>query len=537
MNSSTRLKGFKDDTWINGIGDLFCRDGGNQWGVNLSIYPSKESSKDAITLSNAPILIRKRIINPTKNYYPRGMEKSHTISSTSDWLVDVISNCPARERSLPKEAQQLCFVFQLSDGITAYLPQFELARALFFHYGYLARSSVVHDLLNNEYIVESDKESQKAIITVLDTFSGNWEQFNDFSFRRMLAWLLLDVEARHSYNSIAQYQLNHGYIQGQYRRWNFRFDPPDLQGVTLDIRGNLDLDSRTMLIFEISSVKNIATNIPKSVGFFSARFFTQMYSQGSGIGRDTERPSSHSIDDIEEGSRENKPVMLSANATVFEFKKAVETSKISKRQKSAGRGSRDDSEPDKASSDVSTEEQGPEGSLPSAEWDNLDDQTDDLHLYLNKFASYFEMLNVLRDEYGCEVTKLPLKKLPAIGKCKMHILRTDGSPRCLSVAFVKINHMSYYLLEVDTSDESKALSTKIIKAEAMLNIDPYLNEIMKLTLKSSLSWPKTYFDNLVGHYSHSWASHQKSSRGGSLTTAEIERWASRFFSILLKPKY
>ncbi|CAB9495807.1 protein of unknown function [Alteromonas macleodii] len=79
------------------------------------------------------------------------------------------------------------FFFQLSDGITAYLPQFELARALFFHYGYLARSSVVHDLLNNEYIVESDKDNQKAIVTVLDTFSGNWEQFNDFSFRRMLA--------------------------------------------------------------------------------------------------------------------------------------------------------------------------------------------------------------------------------------------------------------------------------------------------------------------------------------------------------------
>ena len=68
----------------------------------------------------------------------------------------------------------------------------------------------MHDLLNNEYIVESDKEKQKAIITVLDTYSGNWEQFNDFGFRRMLAWLLLDMEARHSYNSIAQSQLNYG---------------------------------------------------------------------------------------------------------------------------------------------------------------------------------------------------------------------------------------------------------------------------------------------------------------------------------------
>ncbi|CAB9495806.1 hypothetical protein [Alteromonas macleodii] len=183
----------------------------------------------------------------------------------------------------------------------------------------------------------------------------------------MLAWLLLDMEARHSYNSIAQYQLNHGYIQGQYRRWNFRFDPPDLPGVTLDMRGNLDVDSRTMLIYEVSSVKNIATNIPESVDFLSARFFTQVHGEYGGTGRDAERPLSHSIYDLEEGSRENKPVMLSANATLFEFIKAVETSKISGRQKSADRGRRDNSEPDKASRDVSVEEQGPEGSLPSAE--------------------------------------------------------------------------------------------------------------------------------------------------------------------------
>ncbi len=532
MNSSTRLKGFKDDTWINGIGDFFCRNGGNQWGVNLSIYPSKESSKDAITLSNAPILIRKRIINPTKNYYLRGVEKSHTISSTSDWLVDVISNCPARERPLPKEAKQLCFVFQLSDGITAYLPQFELARALFFHYGYLARSSVVHDLLNNEYIVESDKENQKAFVTVLDTFSGNWEQFNDFSFRRMLAWLLLDVEARHSFNSIAQYQLNHGYTQGQYRRWNFRFDPPDLQGVTLDMRGNLDVDSRTMLIYEISSVKNIAANIPESVDFFSARFFTQTHGQGSGVGRDTERPASHSIDDIEDSSRENKPVMLSANATVFEFIKAVETSKISERQKSAGRGRQDDSEPNKASRDVSTEEQGPEGSLPSAEWDNLDDQTDDLHLYLNKFASYFEMLKLLEENHDCKITPYPLRKLPAIGKCKKHIMETDGNPRCMSVTHVAVSNNGYYMLEVDTSDASKALSTRLIRASAIGNIEPYLYEIEKHLMKASLSWPKKYLDKLVGENNHSWVPHQKSRRLGALISVEVELWASRVFSAI-----
>ena len=42
MNGTTHLKGFKDDTWINGIGDLFRKKDSKQWGINLSIYPSKD---------------------------------------------------------------------------------------------------------------------------------------------------------------------------------------------------------------------------------------------------------------------------------------------------------------------------------------------------------------------------------------------------------------------------------------------------------------------------------------------------------------
>ncbi|MBT1063981.1 transcriptional antiterminator [Bowmanella sp. Y26] len=527
MTGSTRLKGFKDDTWINGIGELFCKKDGTQWGVNLSIYPSKERGKDASILSNAPILIRKRIINPTKDYYPRGLEKALTIATTRNWQVNVIGNCPARDRPLPKEAGQHCFVFQLSDGTTIYLPQFELARALFFHYGYLARSSVVHDLLSNEYTLEYDEENNSAVITVLETFSGNWELFNDYSFRRLLAWLLLDKEARRSYNSIGRYQLNDGYDQGQYRRWNFRFDPPELKDAMLDVRGNFDTNSQTMLIYEITSIRNIPVNIPEHVDFFSPRFFTQIPGRGSGSGSDAERPSGHNVDDAEEGSRENKPVLLSENTTVFEFKTAVETSKVSKKRKAAGRDQKDDNEPGEASRDVSTEEQGPEGNLPSAEWDNLDDQTDDTHLYLNKFASYFEMLKLLEENHGCKVIIYPLRKLPAIGKCRMHILKTDSNPRCLSVAHVTAQGIGYYLLEVDTSDAKKALSTRVILAKAVGDIEPHLHEIEKQLLKASLSWSKEHLDKLVGADNHLWVPHQQSYREGALTAGDIEKWAER----------
>jgi len=194
LNSSTYLKGFKDDTWLNGIGDFFCRMDGVRWGINLSIYPSKEHGKDAISLSNAPILIRKKIINPTKDYYRKNYEITFSVPSDHEWRIDTLENCPAIERRLHKEARQYCFVFHHPDGTRIYLPQFELARALFFHNGYLARSSVIHDVLNNEFAVEYDNVWERAIINVLDTCNCPAELFNDYGYRRVLAWLLMDED-------------------------------------------------------------------------------------------------------------------------------------------------------------------------------------------------------------------------------------------------------------------------------------------------------------------------------------------------------
>ncbi|WP_345853857.1 Tn7-like element transposition protein TnsE [Shewanella algae] len=532
MNGSSYFKGFKDDTWINGIGDLFCRKGGVRWGANLSIYPSKESGTDTISLSNAPILVRKNIINPTRDYYRKDFEKAFTIATTRDWQVDLLGNCPALERRLSKEARQFCFVFQIVDGIKIYLPQFELARALFFHNGYLARSSVIHDLLNNEFAVDYDQENGTPVINVLDTCNCPVELFNDYGYRRVLAWLLMDEDARRAYESIGNNQLNYGYDVGQYRRWAFRFDPPALKNAMLGVRGNFDAESRTLLVYEVTSIRNISTDLPEHVEFFSPKFYTQINGQGQGSGFGAEHTPRHDVDDTSEVSRENKPVMISGNMTEFEFDRAVQTSKISKRKKTAGRGHKDDDEPGEASSDVSTEEQGPNGDLSSAEWNTLNEQTDDAHLFLNKFDSYFKMLDLLEEKHGCRVVKFPLRKLPAIGKCKKHLLETDQKSRCMSVVHVTAGGSGCYLLEVDTSDASKALSTKVILASAIGDIESHLYEIEKQLLKASLSWPKEHLDKLVGEDNHTWVPHQKSNKWGSLPMDDLWRWADRFFKKL-----
>lgn len=532
MTGAVYLTGFKDDTWLNGIGDLFCKKDSLRWGVNLSIYPGKENGSNSTSLSNAPLLIRKNIINPTKDYYQNSHEQSFQITTTRDWDVVRLKSCPALERRLTKELQQYCFEFSIAEGIRFFLPQFELARALFFHNAYLARSSVLHDVLSNEFITDIEPNRNCAHVQVLDTCNCPTELFSDYGFRRHLAWLLLDEEVRSSYQSISRHQLRNGIDNGIYRRWTFQFDPPQLHGVVLNVRGRFEPISRSFLVYEVLSIRKIASNIPNVVEFTSPKFKTSVGGKGTGTGGGSGQPNLHNVDDESEESNENKPVMLKASKVEFEYAQAVETRKVSKKTKPTGGRKNDDAEPTDAPTDVSSEEQGPLGGLPSAEWDTLDEQTDDTHLYLSKFSSYFEMLRLLEEKYGCTVIKYPLRKLPAIGKCKMHILKTDGNPRCMSVAHVKVADAYYYLLEVDTSDASKALSTKVISASAKSQIAEYLTEIERHLLKSSLSWPVEVLDRLFGKGTHSWVAHQMSRKGGALNEDEISKWAARTYAHL-----
>ncbi|MFP3758803.1 hypothetical protein SB751_33510, partial [Cupriavidus sp. SIMBA_020] len=74
------------------------------------------------------------------------------------------------------------------------------------------------------------------------------------------------------------------------------------------------------------------------------------------------------------------------------FDKAVETINVAKKNRISSNGKQDNDAPEKASKDVNTDETTTTGELPNADCDNIDDQTDDSHLYLNKFDSYFKML-------------------------------------------------------------------------------------------------------------------------------------------------
>lgn len=97
------------------------------------------------------------------------------------------------------DKRQHCFCF-LANNIQIYLPQLELARVLFLHDGYLSRSALEPDYLRSEFSIEYPGPNV-AWVNVLPSSSYPLKSLDDYESRRLLSWILIDPDARASYES------------------------------------------------------------------------------------------------------------------------------------------------------------------------------------------------------------------------------------------------------------------------------------------------------------------------------------------------
>ena len=525
-----RIKGFSDDSVIHGIGSLFRRIDGPRWFVNLNTLPIK-SERSYLTLSQAPIMARQRVLNSRTEYSKKGYHKSFIINNTHDWKVAKVKECPVINKYQKGDSEQYCFTFQIAEGITVYLPQFELARALFLHDGYLSRTAMMPDTLQAEFDVIVNKSTGEASIDVMPSCTYKIDYFNEPGCRRLLSWILINKNVRRSYESIGRYQLLEGQNRGQYRVWDFKFDPPTLSKTRFSVKGWFDSNSNSMFVHEIEGLSYIPIDLPELVLFSHPDFNKSVRGKGNGgYAAGKERPGEHNVDDEASASTNNKTVIIKPPSITMSFDKPIQTIKVAQKKRNSSSGKKDNDAPETASRDVSTDETTTTGDLPNADWDNIDDETYDSDLYLGKFDSFFKMLGLLEENHNCEVLIYPLRKLPKIPRCTKHVLTTDGSPRCLAIAKVIVGGVEYFLLEVDTSDTNQALSTKVIKFLEVSRINIILSQIEEFLLKTSLSWPQAYLEQLVGRGGHIGVMHQKSKECGRLTEEDIGKWAFRFIT-------
>lgn len=110
--------------------------------------------------------------------------------------------------------------------------------------------------------------------------------------------------------------------------------------------------------------------------------------------------------------------------------------------------------------DVNTDEPGIGGTVKAGDFEGAKDQTNDAHLYLDRFSAFIQMLYKLEENYGIQYS-LTLKTLPEVEGFTKH-LKTDNNPRCIAEVHFLYQGQHFILLEVDTSDNATRLSTQLL---------------------------------------------------------------------------
>lgn len=523
-----KFKGLENNSVIKEIGSIFRHQKGSDWHINVKLAPNHK--KDYFGFSQVPVLARRRVLKATEESRPAGFKSSVTVVNTRFWEVEQIKACPIPAVNRARDAKQWCFVFDFN-GVRYFLPQIELARVLFLHTAYLARLSLIHDGLSQEFDIQRENELNKVWINILPTSSLPLNSRRDDALRQRLAWILLDEDARYSFESIATYQLKDGHDTNKYRLWDFQFDPPALAGAELALRGHYEPDLNAFFVYEIDGISKLPSSCPAHVDIVDPRYSTGQPGQGRSGQARPHAGAEPTIDDDEEPNTDLEEVQIDAPAVIFEFAQPFKTTRISAGKTRTG-GSvteEEQTEPlEKNSLEVSTDESSIHGILSPADYSTTGEKNDHTDIYTDKFKAFDAMVQQLVNTSDCVHTHHEIRKLPAIYGYSKN-LRRDGSPRYLVWHVIKKGNHLYSLVEVDTTDNPSSLSTLLIKHKNVsLNSQKYIGELEIQLIKNSLVWPTCFLTRtLENNYKR--ISHPKSlpENQALLNQESIKKWAER----------
>ncbi|WP_227430303.1 Tn7-like element transposition protein TnsE [Psychrobacter sp. I-STPA6b] len=452
------------------------------WNIDLCIKSGQQEQVLHTRLSNLPAIAKRRFINPTdgqarKAGYPFNLKNI----STSNWQVGT-----------DLESGGNTFVFdyiQFNDTtITIHIPQIEFARVLFFHNAYLARNCIDQSILSREFWIQ-EVQKNSILVNILPTNSLSLKTFESESQRRLLAWVLIDDNARASYESIAKNFIK-GVKQTQDKKmWCFSFNPPNLEDISLETTGWLDKKTNNYYVYEILGISNIPSSLSQKVQFYSDKFKVgKKGSTKSNSAKPIGSKDSDTIDDQQEPNIDTKLKKIEIPTTSFSFANAIETRKVIKKRVSGTKGLEAEEYEELVELDLSADEAIVDGTACQADFSGLDDDSDVLELYMQRFEAFKLLIKRLSKHPAIECTER-LHFLPAVGRSRLH--RTiDGNKRSILEVRVKTDTSQFVILEIDTSDNSKPVSTLIIKVDDINTWNEHIDEVLKIIVKRSLRWPK-----------------------------------------------
>lgn len=526
----SRLEGFDNDLKIIHIGNLFRRPGDTRWHVSLWLNPRQ--TKPSTPLSNIPLLSRGRLINQTGHRRESGKQRTITISSRTLVNETKLSAYPRfGYKTLGiQEAKEHALRIQNPGRPALILPQLELARALFFPNAYLTRAAFSTTYLQQDFDVI--RQGEVSEIRLLDTSSFPVQALSYPGTRAVLAWLLLDSNARTSFESINQCLMSDldPVPRANWESWHFRFQPPNMDDWRLIVRGTEDVASGIMLAEEILSVR-INVLMPRRV-IYRHSSFIKASSEGhkdTTVALSPTTPRNFEIED-NSASEADETTIINNFRTAIEFNKPLETTKAYEDAGGATLGFKDDPSEYESEADslVSTDEPGMGGSLRAGDFSGPEDLTDYTTQSRDRFTAFLSMLDHLRTLSGYESHDHKIVPLSAAGKSRKHEL-DNGTPRFICCAEVEFNGRRTYLLEIDTSDGKGMISTKLIFAPDPNEWPKYYRLLRQEVVLNSLNWPKSFLNRAFGVAGHRAVKHPRSTSQGAghLPVEAIPGWAVR----------
>lgn len=468
-------------------------------------------------------------------YRSSGFKKTVVLPAIDTWRERQLGECPRLARKLaanPEISGQRCFVFEV-DGLTVWLPKFELARKMFFHAAFIVRAAFAPNGLDMAFTLY--REDDVVHIHTPPKTGAPSQLLKIKGYRDHFSWLLLNQDVKRSFESIWQ-SLNQGQErvpQGSiYARWQFDFQaPPSLAGTTMDVRGPFDPESNELLVWEVEKLQGLRLTHRGDVFFHHPALKLAVRGESLGCVSVPSGATELEVDADEEptASKEQKLINLPVEGITFDAQLRTKIAYNGERANGHGKRVDDDQCPSRESQLFSVADPVSGGSIASGEFQQLGEEDGYEHERLaDRFLLLRDILEQITQESGVELVSLEVRPLPPVPRCSYHMIDHEKS-RCYLLARFKLqNGEQRCLLEIDTSDNRKTMSTRIMGFKAGFEAGKCIDRILRETVKGSLRWPGTmarYCEPL--HSVH----HPKESSSGA-NHSRIFDWKQRICTAL-----
>ena len=402
--------------------------------------------------------------------------------------------CPRLAKKLAAHAEihgQQCYVFGTDDGQTVWLPKFELARKLFFHAAFLVRAAFQPNGLDMVFTSYTEPDGVHVHTPAKTGAPSQLLQIE--SYRYLFSWLLLNSEVKQSFESIWQHLNREHVTSGSgYTRWRFNFMPPaSLAGATLIVRGPYDPDRNELLVWEVESIQGLQLPSVGEVYFHHPALKSLTGEKSPGCIATSAAGEQVAVDAEEEPTAAKEQRLIHLPVEGMGFAGDLNTGIVYKGERRRAYGKKDDkAEPQSNENILGVADPVSDGAIAPGEFEQLG-KGREVAEAKKGFELLRQVIEEIIQESDIELLSLNTRPLPPVPRCSGHMME-GGWPRYYLMARFRLSNGSEcYLLEIDTSDNRKRLSTRVVAFYEAIDAHKAIAGILRSTVKGSLRWPRT----------------------------------------------